>query len=87
MPLKRVDAKSVAEGMLDIFARTGLPTEILTDQGSVFVGRFMKEMCELLGIKHIHTSPYHPQTDGCLERWHGSLKSIVRIGRLTGIGS
>ena len=42
------------------------------------MGCFMREMCETLGIKQIRTSPYHPQTDGCLERWHGSLKSMLR---------
>ena len=78
VPLKRVDAKSVAEAMLEVFARTGLPTEILTDQGSVFMGRLMKQLCEMLSIHQIRTSPYHPQTDGCLERWHGSLKSMLR---------
>ena len=78
VPLKRVDAQSVAEAMLEVFARTGLPREILTDQGSVFMGRMMKEMCKILGIKQIRTSPYHPQTDGCLERWHGSLKAMLR---------
>ena len=70
MPLKRVDAQSVAEAMLEVFA---LPREIL---GSVFMGRMMKEMCKMLGIKQIRTSPYHFQTDGCLERWHGSLKEV-----------
>ena len=38
----------------------------------------MKEMCKMLGIKQIRTSPYHPQTDSCLERWHGSLKAMLR---------
>lgn len=38
----------------------------------------MREMCVMLDIKQICTSPYHPQTDGCLERWHGSLKGMLR---------
>ena len=42
----------------------------------------MKEMCDMLGIKQIRTS----QMDGCLERWHGSLKAIVTTGRLIGTG-
>ena len=37
IPLKRVDAQSVAEGMIEVYSRTGLPTEILTDQGTVFM--------------------------------------------------
>ena len=76
VPLKRVDAQSVAEAICWKY----LPGQdcILIDQGSVFMGRMMKEMCKMLGIKQIRTSPYHPQTDGCLERWHGSLKAMLR---------
>ena len=62
----------------EIFSRTGIPQHILTDQGSVFTGKLTRELCQLLGISHLKTSPYHPQTDGCLERWHSSLKSMLR---------
>ena len=78
IPLKRVDVESVAESMLEVLSRTGIPKEILTDQGSVFTGKVMKQICSTLGIKHLKTSPYHPQTDGCLERWHGGLKTMLR---------
>ena len=39
IPLKKVDAQTVAESMLEVFSRMGIPKEILTDQGSVFVGK------------------------------------------------
>ena len=78
IPLKRVDAVSVAETMVDVFSRIGIPYEMLTDQGSVFMGRLTKKLCGLLNIDHLRTSPYHPQTDGCLEHWHGSLKHMLR---------
>ena len=78
IPLKQVDVETVAEEMLEVFSRTGIPCEILTDQGSVFTGRLMKELCSVLGISHLKTSPYHPQTDGCLGRWHSSLKTMLK---------
>ena len=78
IPLKRVTAEVVAEAMLEVFSRTGLPEHILTDQGSVFVGRIINHLCHLLGIHHIRTSPYHPQSDGMLERWHASLKAMLK---------
>ncbi len=53
----------------------GIPKEILTDQGTVFMSRTLKELYELLGIKSIRTSVYHLQTDGLVE-W---FKSHVEI--------
>ena len=78
IPLKKVDAQSVAEAMVEVFSRTGLPDEVLTDQGGVFMSALCKQMCELLQIKTLWTSPYHPQSDGILERWHASLKSMLK---------
>ena len=78
VPIRKVDAETVATAMIDIFSRLGLPEELLTDQGSVFTGRLMQQLCCRLGIQHLRTSPYHPQTDGMLERFHGTLKSMIR---------
>ncbi len=66
--------ESVAEGLREIFSRTGIPSQILTDQGSVFT----QQLCSLLDIKHIKSSPYHPESNGCLVRWHATLKSVLR---------
>ena len=78
IPLKRVDVESVAEGLCEVFSRTGIPDQILTDQGSVFTSKLVKQLCHILNIKHIKTSPYHPQSNGCLERWHSTLKATLR---------
>ena len=55
----------MAEAMVDVFSRIGVPYEMLTDQGSFFMGTLTKELCGLLNIDHLRTFPYHPQTDGC----------------------
>ena len=78
IPLKRVDAVTVAEALVEVIAHTGIPKEILSDQGSVFVGRLNQEMSKLLGIDRLKTSPYHPQTNGAIERWHSCLKGMLR---------
>ena len=70
-----VDTPSVAEGMLEIFSRFSVSGEILTDQGMVFIGTLTSQR---LGVGQIKTSPYHPQTNGTLERWHVTLKSMLR---------
>ena len=57
---------------------TGIPDQILTDEGSIFTSKLVKQLCHTLDIKHIKTSPYHPQSNGCLERWHSTLKATLR---------
>ena len=54
----------VAKAMVDVFSRIGIPYAMLTDQGSVFMGRLTKELCGQLNIDHLRISPYHPQMDG-----------------------
>ena len=78
IPLKRVDNVSVLEGLMEIFSRYGFPSEILTDQGSVFMSKLTSECCKTFGISKVRTSPYHPQSDGALERWHACLKSMFK---------
>lgn len=63
--------------MVEVFSRTGLPSKILTDQGTLFMGKLLKHLCQLLDIRPIRMSPYHPQTDGLLERWHSYLLKKV----------
>ena len=36
-----------------------------------------KKICDTLGISQIRISPYHPQSDGALERWHACLKGTI----------
>ncbi len=69
VPLRSISAKSVAEALFRIISRVGIPKEILTDQGTAFMSRTLNELYELLGIKSICTSVYHPQTDGLVERF------------------
>ena len=64
--------------MIDIFSRCGLPDEILKNQGTIFMGKLMTQLCKLLDIHPIRTSPYHPQTDGLLERWHADLLAMLK---------
>jgi transposase InsO family protein len=48
----------------DIFTRFNVPREIVTDQGTQFTSKMMKELTEKYGIKHCKSSPYHPHTNG-----------------------
>ncbi len=65
--LRNISAKSVAEALFSMISRVGIPKEIFTDQGTAFMSRTIRKLYELLGIKSVHTSIYHPQTD---KRWN-----------------
>ncbi len=70
--LRNISAKSVAEALFSMISRVGIPKEILTDQGTAFMSRTIRKLYELLGIKSVRTSVYHPQTDGLVERFQES---------------
>jgi transposase InsO family protein len=48
---------------------------IISDNGPQFIARDFKEFIRLSGMTHVRTSPYYPQSNGKLERWHKSLKT------------
>ena len=78
IPLKTVDAETVANALIDIFSRTGIPREILSDQGSNFMSATIRHLCSLLHIKKLKTSPYHPQANGLVENFNGTLKKMLK---------
>ena len=78
VPLKSIDAKAVAEELMVIFSRVGIPREILTDQGSNFQAQLLRKLYHLLHIDALRTSPYHPQSDGLVERFNQTLKGMLR---------
>ena len=78
VPMKDITSVSVAEELLKIFSRVGFPKEILSDQGPQFVSDLMKQFHSLCGTKGVRTSPYHPQANGHVERFHGTLKAMLK---------
>ncbi|XP_041945156.1 uncharacterized protein LOC121707019 [Alosa sapidissima] len=77
-PLRKVTATTISQAILQLFSRVGIPQEIITDQGTAFVAKKMRQVYSLLGIKGIRTTPYHPQTDGLVERYNQTLKGMLR---------
>lgn len=61
-----------------MFSRVGIPKEILTDQGSNFTSQLLAELYRFLHIHPIRTTPYHPQTDGLVERFNKTLKALLQ---------
>ncbi len=76
--LRSIDTAIVAEALLSIFSRVGFPSQVLCDNGSTFTSHMMKEVARLLSTKFIHTSLYHPMSNGLCEKWNGTLKRMLR---------
>jgi putative transposase len=54
---------------------------IISDNGPQFIARDFKEFIRIAGLTHVRTSPYYPQSNGKIERWHKSLKNdCIRPG-------
>lgn len=53
---------------------------IITDNGPQFIAKDFKEFIRIAGMTHVKTSPYYPQSNGKIERWHKTLKGeSIRI--------
>jgi len=52
----------------------GVTPRIITDNGPQFIARDFKEFIRICGMTHVRTSPYYPQSNGKIERWHKTLK-------------
>ena len=71
-------APVVAKVLVDnFFCRFGMPRRLLTDQGPEFESQLFQELCKHMGIEKVRTSPYKPSTNGCVERFHRTLNSML----------
>jgi len=76
--LKDIQAETMAEALVNMFTRVGVPKGNLSDQGSQFLSSVMKEMCRLLSLKQLVTTPYHPMCNVLVEKFNGNLKTMLR---------
>ena len=76
--LKDITTETVAEALVEMYSRLGVPEEILSDLGTQFVSDCMKEVARLLGIRQLTTTPYHPMCNGLVEKFNGTLKTMLK---------
>ncbi len=71
----------VVQEAVDATGMTDVPvedrTKLLSDNGAGYVSRSFRDYLHLVGIRHILAAPFHPQTNGKLERYHQSIKREV----------
>ncbi|XP_064458846.1 uncharacterized protein K02A2.6-like [Ornithodoros turicata] len=78
IPVKSATAEVTVVHLRDICARFGLPTCIVTDNGTTFTGAAFQEFVKRNGIRHMRTAPYHPQSNGLAERAVRSVKEALK---------
>ena len=79
IPIQNQSAETVAKHFVyELILRYGIPNEILTDQGTQFMGQVFQNCCKLLKIRKLNSSAYHPETNGSLERSHKVLVEYLR---------
>ncbi|KAI7937758.1 hypothetical protein MJO29_015073 [Puccinia striiformis f. sp. tritici] len=77
-PLKARSSLAAVKLVKAIIENHGLPHLITTDNGQEFEGNLFKNYLEGHQIKHNRISPYHPQTNGLVKRFHGTLMNRLR---------
>jgi len=66
------DVETIVQRALE--KHPGEKPRIISDNGPQFIAKDFKTFIRICGMTHVRTSPFHPQSNGKLERWHGSLK-------------
>lgn len=78
VPLIDISAKTVADAIMGVWSRNGIPCEVLTDRGTQFTSRLFGDICDRLAFKHTRCSPYHPQSNGAFERLHETMVPMFK---------
>ena len=78
--LPSIETERVAEALVEMFSRVGIPDEMLTDCGSQLTAEVMKEVSRLqdLSLQQLTTTPYHPMCNGSVECFHATMKQMLR---------
>ena len=71
-------ARTAAEVLYNkYFTVFGFPRRLMSDQAPQFEGKVIKGMCDFLGVEKIRTTPYHPQSNGSVERTHQTIMRMI----------
>ena len=76
--LNNANSAEIISCLTESFAHFGIPKVVISDNGLVFVSKEFESFLSSLGITHIRSSNYHPQSNGTIERLHSTLKSRLK---------
>ena len=78
VPIRNKNAETICAAYRDnIYCVFGGSSRMLTDNGSEFKNKEMQEVCDTLGLKHIFSPVYTPESKGRLEGWHRFFKACI----------
>ena len=76
--LRTKEAKEVANWFIkSVILQHFVPHTVVTDGGLEFLNQVLDGVFEVIGVKHIHTTPYHPASNGQVERNHSTASRII----------
>ena len=78
IPLKNIETKTIVKALVKFFTLKGLQKSVQSDQGSNFMSGTFQQVMHEIGIKQYKSSAYHPESQGSLERFHQTLKNMIR---------
>ena len=78
VPIKNTQTETIAKELIKFFTLVGIPKEMQSDRGTNFTSKILQQVCEKLGIRQCLASAYHPESQGALERFHQTLKSMLK---------
>ena len=70
---------SIHQALLSSGMNINNPPRLLTDNGSCYISGNLTSYLESVGIDHVRGAPNHPQTQGKIERYHRSMKNLVKL--------
>ena len=79
--MKSTTANKTIEELRKLFASYGLPEQIVTDNGPQFVSEEFATFTKANGVKHIKSAPYHPSTNGAVERLVQTFKKSMKASQ------
>jgi len=78
-PLAKIETETCRDALINQWvARFGVPAHLMSDQGAQFTSALWARLCDVIGTHHNTTTPYHPQSNGMVERAHRRLKDALK---------
>ncbi|CAM4645669.1 unnamed protein product [Caretta caretta] len=79
--MQSTTAESTIQKLWGLFRHSGLPEQLVSDNGPQFISQEFRNFMKTKGIHHITSAPYHPSTNGLTERFVQTMKQVLKLAR------